>query len=85
MASLPETHASDGFFLNFCWIMLRLCLPFMTKEDVDFKKSKVLAIDVTYCSVQDKEAAKSVDIGGSMVDFSQDSKLVSYSSGQIQP
>lgn len=73
--NLHETDASDGFFLNLCWIMLRLCSPFMTKESDSFKKSKVASIDVTYCCARDREMAMSIDSGGCMADFSQDSKL----------
>ena len=75
---MQELHATDAFFLNLCWIMLRLCSPFMTTEGRDVK-SKVSSIDVTYCSVRDIDAANSIDSGGCMVDFSQESKLVSLS------
>ena len=85
MASLAgldlRTDAGDGFFLNLSWVMLNLCVPFLTKDGVDFKRSKASSIDVTYCCVANKEAAMTLDPGGAMVDFSQDSKLSSYDSG----
>ena len=77
--NLRDINARDGFFLNLCWIMLRLCSGFMTKESDDLRGSKVALIDVTYCCARDKEAAMSIDSGGCMVDFSQESKLASSS------
>jgi len=74
--------ASDGFFLNLSWIMLKLCLPFLSKDGVKFAKSKASLIDVTYCCASDKETAMNLDPGGAMVDFSQDTKLVPYDSGE---
>ena len=70
-------QASDGFFLNLSWIMLHLCSPFMTNEWVDSKrKNRIAAIDVTYCAVQNKALAVSIDEGGALIDFSTETKLV---------
>ena len=78
----PVNEASDGFFVNLSWIMLRLCSPFMALEKVDsVRKARVRAIDVSYCAVNDKNKAASVDGGGPLIDFSGDSKLVPHSSG----
>ena len=74
--------AGDGFFLNLSWIMLKLCLPFLSKDGVEFANCKASLIDVTYCGSSDKEAAMSLDPGGAMIDFSQDAKLVTCDSGE---
>lgn len=81
---LFSTQASDGFFMNLSWILLRLCVPFMSTESSDLRKmGRVSAIDVTYCAVQSKEMALKIDSSGAMIDFSKDSKLVSPSEGKI--
>lgn len=82
----PVNEASDGFFVNLSWIMLRLCSPFMALEKVDsVRRTRVRAIDVSYCAVNDKSKAVSVDGGGPLIDFSGDSKLVPHSSGVFLP
>ncbi len=78
-----STDAGDGFFLNLSWVMLNLCVPFLCKDGVEFSKSKAFLIDVTYCSVTSKETAMILDPGGSLVDFSQDSKLASCEQGNM--
>lgn len=86
MASLVgadmRTDADDGFFLNLSWVMLNLCVPFLSRDGVDYKKSKAALIDVTYCCVANKEDSMTLDPGGALVDFSQDSKLVSCEQGK---
>lgn len=70
-------QASDGFFMNLSWIMLRLCIPFMSVEQVEStRKSKVTIIDLSYCACTDRRQLMSVDTGGPLADFSRDSKLV---------
>lgn len=71
------TQASDGFFINLSWIMLRLSSPFMTNENVDLtRKARIETIDVSYCAVKDRTTAMSIDSGGPLIDFSSDAKLV---------
>lgn len=44
---LSDSHISDGFALNLCFILLRLCEPFIKPGN----NSKLLKIDPTYCTV----------------------------------
>lgn len=41
---LGNTYCSDGFFINFCAVMLRFCKPF-----ADPKSTKLLKVQPTYC------------------------------------
>lgn len=70
---IPANQASDGFFVNLSWVLLRLCSPFMTQEDSSPRKRKVRAIDVTYCT-----AANTSDVGDRepLIDFRRETKLV---------
>ncbi len=61
--------ASDGFFLNLSWVLLRLCAPFSSQGGGVKRSARIASIDPTYCTVA----------GGSesaVVDFRGDSKLV---------
>ena len=80
---LHATQASDGFFVNLSWIMLRLCSPFMTHESDASRQRKVGGIDVSYCAVGKVEAT-SIDEGGPLVDFSEDAKLIPKSEGKTK-
>lgn len=41
------TNVTDGFMINLCNLMLRLCQPFCSKV----RDEKILKVDPTYCSV----------------------------------
>ncbi len=44
---VEHSHISDGFALNLCSVLLRLCEPFMKPPN----NPKLLKIDPTYCAV----------------------------------
>ncbi len=75
MAALST--ASDGFFLNLSWVLLRLCAPF-SREGGAKRTVRVASIDPTYCIVGGRTGSS---VGGvtvsSVVDFKNDTKLVS--------
>ncbi len=71
-----QTQASDGFFLNLCWVMLRLCSPFLISDKSDSTRTaRIRTIDVSYANC-DKSRVKFVDNSGPLVNFSEDAKLV---------
>lgn len=72
LASLST--ASDGFFLNLSWVLLRLCLPFMLEGGAK-RSARIASIDSTYCSVGREDRGQSSD-EPLVVDFSDDAKLV---------
>ena len=73
--------ASDGFFLNLCWVMLRLCSPFLISEKNDStRRARIKTIDISYTKC-DKSKAMSIDSGGPLVNYSEDARLVPRSSG----
>lgn len=45
---MEHTHISDGFALNLCSVLIRLCEPFMKSAN----NPKLLKIDPTYCAVE---------------------------------
>ena len=78
--------ASDGFFMNLCWVMLQLCSPFLVRADAVTtakKMSRVASIDPSYCACKSHEQCLSVDSGGPLVDFSEETKLVPVESGVV--
>ncbi|XP_034241422.1 ubiquitin conjugation factor E4 A [Thrips palmi] len=42
------TSVSDGFMMNLCGVLIRLCKPFINKNE------KLMKIDPTYCAVEDQ-------------------------------
>ena len=66
--------ASDGFFVNLCWVMLHLSSPFMTYEDVSPRKHKMGAIDVKYCALTSTNIVDGDEI--CRVDFSGEARLI---------
>lgn len=76
-----HNQATDGFFVNLSWVMLRLCTPFMVSQQADaIKTARIKTIDVSYCAFN-ADKVMSADTGGPLVDFSGDSKLVPHSGG----
>lgn len=75
-----KNQASDGFFVNLSWILLRLSSPFMVSEQADsVRTTRVKAIDVSYCAYNAQ--TMTTDAGAPLVDFRRDSKLVPQSEG----
>ena len=71
-----QAQASDGFFVNLCWVMLRLCSPFLISDNSDSTRTaRIQAIDISYV-VCDKSRAAYIDSGGPLVPFSEEPKLV---------
>ena len=78
------SQASDGFFVNLSWTLLRLCSPFMSAVPVSAtRRPRVGAVDVSYCACASRREAMAADSGGPLVDFSQDSKLVLHHDGSF--
>ena len=71
-----QTCASDGFFLNLCWVMLRLAAPFSGGEG---RKARLSSIDPLYCSAS---AAQRPDSGGALLNLSSETRLVPSPDGQ---
>lgn len=42
------TSVSDGFMMNLCGVLIRLCKPFTNPKQI----SKLLRVDPTYCAVE---------------------------------
>jgi ubiquitin conjugation factor E4 A len=76
MDTSMSTCASDGFFLNLCWIMLKLAAPF-AKQDAPLIRS----IDPLYCLVK---ASESVD---AQLDFRSETRMSPQDpeEGDLQP
>lgn len=71
-----QAQASDGFFVNLSWVMLRLCSPFLISDNNDSTRTaRIRTVDITYV-VCDKSRAAYIDSGGPLVSFSEDPKLV---------
>ncbi len=83
--------ASDGFFLNLSWILLRLSLPFSTL-DSEGKNHRLNKIDPGYCNILSRKRQRDETNGdgtngdGSngdsdttlrelVIDFSQETKI----------
>lgn len=67
MSGGPLLHvASDGFFLNLSWVMLRLSVPFTVPNS-----PKLMTIDPMYCLL-----AK-VHYNKAYIDFTGDTKMTS--------
>ena len=45
-----QMYAYDGFCLNLCYVMLKLCVPFSEPQG-----DKLLKIEPTYCSLEIKD------------------------------
>ena len=76
-----QTQASDGFFLNLSWVMLRLCSPFLISEKNDStRRTRIRTIDVSYTNC-DKGKVMSIDGGGPLVGYCEDARLVPLRSG----
>ncbi|CAH0547613.1 unnamed protein product [Brassicogethes aeneus] len=45
------TTVTDGYMVNFCSVMLRLCEPF----SANFRDKKILKVDPTYCAVPEEK------------------------------
>lgn len=73
--------ASDGFFLNLNWVLLRLCKPFMVASGGK-ALSRLTSIDPTYCGGWSPEECAAGDSFGPLVNFSKESKLVPCESSQ---
>lgn len=50
-----QMYAYDGFCLNLCYVMLKLCLPFSEPQC-----DKLLKVQPTYCSVEVQDNDKSL-------------------------
>ncbi len=61
--------ASDGFFLNLSWVLLRLCVPFSSQGGGAKRSARIASIDPTYCTVAAGTESR-------VVDFREESKLV---------
>lgn len=59
------TSVTDGFMLNMCNVMLRLCQPFTS----NFRDKKILKVDPTYCAVPNE---KTKDKGIHMSNLSEE-------------
>lgn len=70
-----QTCASDGFFLNLGWVMLRLAAPFAV---VDGHKSRLPSIDPLYCTAARKQTQSG---GGTLLNFSSEARMVPTDSG----
>ena len=67
------TVASDGFFLNLSWVLLHLSAPFTTSREG--ANPRLSTIDSGYCSLKSGDNKL-------VVDFSQETKLVSGRNGK---
>lgn len=72
--------ASDGFFLNLNWVLLRLCRPFLL-SDAGKGLAQLSSVDHTYCSSWSREQCSAGDDVGPLVDFSQETKLSPHTTG----
>ena len=68
---LNPQGASDGFFLNLCWLLLRLYHPFITKA----RPGSLLLVDSSYCTATSEQAERGDGVIGPLADFSKDSRL----------
>lgn len=67
--------ASDGFFLNLNWVLLRLCQPFMVAKE-GRSLVKLNSVDPAYCLQWSQDECSAGDSNGPLVDFSEETKLV---------
>lgn len=67
--------ASDGFFLNINWVLLRLCRPIMVSKKSE-GSDKLHSVDPTYCLQWSIEECSAGDSNGPLVDFSEETKLI---------
>ena len=67
--------ASDGFFLNLNWVLLRLCKPFMVSGG-EKALSRLTSVDPSYCASWSPEDCAAGDSFGPLVNFSKEAKLV---------
>lgn len=72
-----QTCASDGFFLNLGWVMLRLAAPFARG---DGHKSRLPSIDPLYCTAA-RDQAQRAELGGTLLNFSSETQMVPVDSG----
>lgn len=68
-------YASDGFFLNLNWVLLRLCKPFMVSGG-EKALSRLTSVDPSYCAGWSVEDCATGDSFGPLVNFSNEAKLV---------
>ncbi|XP_030751488.1 ubiquitin conjugation factor E4 A isoform X2 [Sitophilus oryzae] len=69
------TTVSDGFMINFCSILLRLCRPFCS----NFKEKKILKVDPTYPAVPNNKADSK---GVHMYDLSSETCFIPVESSE---
>lgn len=69
--------ASDGFFLNLNWVLLRLSKPLMVASGAK-GLSRLNSINPAYCASWSKEECANGDNLGPLVDFSKETKLVPF-------
>ena len=74
------TCASDGFFLNLGWVMLRLAAPFVREGDAS--RSRLSVIDPLYCATT-REQAQQAESGGRILSFASDTGMAPAHSGQL--
>ncbi|XP_011405143.2 PREDICTED: ubiquitin conjugation factor E4 A-like [Amphimedon queenslandica] len=79
MFNAPMIHtASDGFFLNVCWVLLHLSTPFTIPSSGSAVNPKLMNVDPGYCvlgSTRDGHEGPQYD--KAFLDFSQETKLTS--------
>lgn len=75
--NIGRTTASDGFFLNLSWVMLLLSAPFA--KSTGGVNPRLMGVDPGYCSLKGED--NDDRYGGALVDFSQEAKMASSSTG----
>lgn len=79
MFNAPMIHtASDGFFLNVCWVLLHLSIPFTIPSTGSAVNPKLMNVDPGYCVLGSTGGDRDgPHYDKAFLDFSQETKLTS--------
>ena len=73
--------ASDGFFLNINWVLLRLCKPLMVVGGAK-ELSRLSMVDPAYCAAWSQDMCCRGDAVGPFVNFNKETKLIPSESSE---